>query len=1451
MIALVFLFLILTAGAAAADPGSLVVALLGGSAALGAVGAAVVQIATGLAASAIAQRIRARRQRPSGSAIRTPVTTAGGTVPQTLMLGTCATGGNIVAPFYAHGEAGKVANAFRTQIIDIADLPIEEVTAVIVDDIRFDVVTDLTGPVHPDYGLSPATSGAPAKFAGRFWVKILDGRQTMADAMLVTKFGNHAERAWSGSHIGTGVAHAILTFRFDSEIWRSEPRVRFEVKGARVYDWRADTTAGGSGPQREDNAATWTWTDNPIVLARAVLRGIPLADGTSWGLGVDPDDLPTTWWTAAADRCDEIVDGAPRYRAGFEVRMATAENGGDTPFDVLDALLEAASAEICDVGGRWIVRVGAPDLPVATITDDDILIDHTAGLTPFPALSERYNAVRASYVSPDSGWQPKEAPLRKDDAAIARDGRMVLADLDLPAVWSDGQAQRLMEEWLRTAARWRRHVVTLPPDFDRIGPFDVIAWTSVENGYAAKLFEVISRAVDPSTLAVTLGLREIDHADYDWEPSSLLPSPAASTVIVDPPPASVPGWAVSAVSITDGDGAPRRPGIRLSWAPDLPGVAAVRYQIRLAATLATVADGSTDNVDLGEKITGDGVVPATAYQVRGRLVMPGRATEWTDWTSVTTDPVYIGPDDLDPGLATDLGTLHDWIDGGVTDLPGTLAAQAQAITDETLARIADAQALADNWRAQVDTARALAAEVAELAAADHAAREQLRQSLSATLGDMRATYDLAITALAGEGIAAVARIETLEADSDDLSALIQTTQAAIVDGDEALALLIATLSVGSALAFDHAAIWYFDSDVEGWTGSPSVPSVVSGWLRPGNASTADSPSGLAVAGGSYAQVRARLRKVGSPTWTGHLWWAGVSESWDAGRRVTISEPAWDDGVAVVTFNPDWSGSIDRIRLDLVSGSDGSNYIEVDWAAVGRPAPGASSADIVAERQARIDGDDALASDLLALSGRVEDAETGLIGQGTAISALDTRVDAAEGTLTVHSGQITALEADVTDPETGLGALSDAIDLLTATVEATEGGAIVSQAQALRALESAVRAVAAEGIEGAARMASAEGLVREYIAKAAQDLNTRVDLTDAQVTIVAQAVTILEAAIPGLATADALQALTTTVNAQGGTITSQGEAITALTSIINSPTTGLATKLAASVIASYYTKAETDGVAAAAASSAVTSLQSSLEGPGGSIAAAQDAAQDAYDLAGSKGKVLVQSTTPVAADRLAQNLWIDTTGSANTPKRWNGSAWVAVTDKVATDAAAAAAAALSGLTTKADASVVNTLSTTVSNQGGKITAISDALLKLGATVGATTAETVFRMTTEATPAGALARIGLKAVATGTEGDARVAALFLDALAGDQSRVIVQGDAFYVLIGSSTVPLFIVEAGVIRLNSSLIRLDGDVLVTGDFKIASGPTGERIEITKSRIAVYDAAGVARVVIGDLTGF
>ncbi|WP_347709423.1 DUF1983 domain-containing protein [Pseudomonas sp. 51_B] len=131
----------------------------------------------------------------------------------------------------------------------------------------------------------------------------------------------------------------------------------------------------------------------------------------------------------------------------------------------------------------------------------------------------------------------------------------------------------------------------------------------------------------------------------------------------------------------------------------------------------------------------------------------------------------------------------------------------------------------------------------------------------------------------------------------------------------------------------------------------------------------------------------------------------------------------------------------------------------------------------------------------------------------------------------------------------------------------------------------------------------------------------------------------------------------------------------------------------------------------------TSLENNLTTTNGNVTAAQQAAQAAATAAGAKGEVIYGTAAPATDKRLAQNLWIDTTGNGNTPKRWNGTAWVAVTDKVATDAAAAAASALSQVATKAEASALQALTNRVTSVEGVNTSQSSSLTDLSNSVGA--------------------------------------------------------------------------------------------------------------------------------------
>lgn len=113
-------------------------------------------------------------------------------------------------------------------------------------------------------------------------------------------------------------------------------------------------------------------------------------------------------------------------------------------------------------------------------------------------------------------------------------------------------------------------------------------------------------------------------------------------------------------------------------------------------------------------------------------------------------------------------------------------------------------------------------------------------------------------------------------------------------------------------------------------------------------------------------------------------------------------------------------------------------------------------------------------------------------------------------------------------------------------------------------------------------------------------------------------------------------------------------------------------------------------AAANASSVATQAKATADSAAQSATDAANAAQKANTaaaaaagVANGKADVLIQSTAPDTSMRKASTLWIDTTNGANTPKRWNGSAWVAVTDKAATDAANAAVKANTAAKTAQD------------------------------------------------------------------------------------------------------------------------------------------------------------------------
>src|SRR5690606_15726950 len=135
-----------------------------------------------------------------------------------------------------------------------------------------------------------------------------------------------------------------------------------------------------------------------------------------------------------------------------------------------------------------------------------------------------------------------------------------------------------------------------------------------------------------------------------------------------------------------------------------------------------------------------------------------------------------------------------------------------------------------------------------------------------------------------------------------------------------------------------------------------------------------------------------------------------------------------------------------------------------------PAPGASSAELLAEQVARIAADEAEAAERLLLAARLTDAEGVAEGAAEAAEELDARVTETETGVEALSGRTATLEATVDDPTSGLAATAAALETLVSRVEALDDGSQVLLAEAIRNLRTSLRQAALESLEADAQAA---------------------------------------------------------------------------------------------------------------------------------------------------------------------------------------------------------------------------------------------------------------------------------------------------------------------------------------------------------------------------------------------
>lgn len=757
----------------------------------------------------------------------------------------------------------------------------------------------------------------------------------------------------------------------------------------------------------------------------------------------------------------------------------------------------------------------------------------------------------------------------------------------------------------------------------------------------------------------------------------------------------------------------------------------------------------------------------------------------------------------DTALSSQINTVSSTVDANKAQVQS----QIQTLTDKDTAQTSQLNYLSSEIDLRYADKNRYASKSAKswnlaktIVSGDYANAEQIR-GVSAQLDSAKAIFTEQIRTNVTKTEAVTQQITDLSAQmvggytGNDLnqvtSGLLHQERQARTTAYEGLVEQISLLSAGVGEQFDPFEIWHFNNDAENWTGG----TYNSGYIN-ARTNKLQSPA-VSINGNAYHHIKLRVEKVGSPTWSGLVEWAG--------GNATISEPVFVDNIGLADLNVTWSGVISSFSIKVAQSADNLNYYKVDWMAVGRPSPGASYSALLDEQRTRASADEALTQSIQQLNSDLNTKTSQLSSainqqlqtitdqqstQAEQLNQLSSNISTVDSSLSSRITQLNnTLSNEQSSQATQINELSAQIDLRYAdknryasknrSIQRTTAIALVqadyAQNQRITEIQSDFANSTASIFESLTTLSAKDSALAESLSNLstsvdsnassinarlqtlsndsssqasqltqlsaqsqatknrAENAHERIDTTNQQLDSAKSAITKNSAAIQSesqvrsgedaalssridimsstvgnntaaiqaeqKARANADSALSQQINTvQSSTATAQA---TAERAIADAQSKAAAAEKAAKDYALAQAKAEADAAKAAASSDASDKAAAAESAAKEAAAldaknkadavlaaakddattkanaakdlanAAQSAANAAATAAGNKGEVIYQSQTPAASKRLAQNLWIDTTGGKNTPKRWDGSSWVAVTDKAAIDAQNAA------------------------------------------------------------------------------------------------------------------------------------------------------------------------------------
>lgn len=318
-----------------------------------------------------------------------------------------------------------------------------------------------------------------------------------------------------------GIAYIYARLEYSHDAFPlGTPNISAVVKGKKVYDPRTLTAA---------------WSANAALCVRDYLA-------SNYGFNAQSDEINDTYFTAAANACDEDVtlkDGGTqdRYTCNGVVDTAVA------PLDNLASLLTSLAGAVTYVQGKFRCHAGVYDSPSGDI--DTTIFAGSVKIRARTPRKELFNAVKGTYLDPNKNWQPTDFPFVTNSTYESQDGgERIYKDLELPFTNHPEAAQRLGKVILEKARQGLVVELSVFHDALKYSVFDVVTLTNSQMGWNAKPFRIIkwSMSAGEGVSPVMLVLQEESSASYDWNNGEATENDAApDTDLPDPFTVQTPG----------------------------------------------------------------------------------------------------------------------------------------------------------------------------------------------------------------------------------------------------------------------------------------------------------------------------------------------------------------------------------------------------------------------------------------------------------------------------------------------------------------------------------------------------------------------------------------------------------------------------------------------------------------------------------------------------------------------------------------------------------------------------------------------------------------------------------------------------------------------------------------------------------------------------------------------